>query len=313
MTILITGGGGFIGSHVADRLVQDYSTVIVDNFSTGNNENTTDFFDAGGEIVVADILDRDTLFDIFYQYKPERVVHLAAQSAVVPSFGDPITDLRINALGTIYMMEACNRFGVKKLVFSSTSSVYREKGAPRKMREGWDRYPSSPYGASKLTAEHYIRQMFAESVILRFGNVYGPRQVSLGGNQLIAMVMNYLTNRKEYIEFKVHGNGEQTRDYIYVGDVVDVIVRCLFTDNLRATFNVASGKPTSVNRILLEIEKLFGIAGYQWEHTDVQDIRQNVCLDISYIKKVLSWKPKWSIARGLKATADWWLERNGHV
>lgn len=311
MTILITGAAGFIGSHLADRLVQDYSTVCLDNFSTGRNENVADFFDAGGVIEVADITDRETVFRIFDEYRPERVIHLAAQPAISLSMEDPLTDLKINAAGTINLLHASQIFKVKKFVFASTSAVYREEGSPRKIRESWDRYPTSPYGASKMVAEMYVRQMFFNSIILRFGNVYGPRQVPIGKNQLIARAMDYLTNRHEKVDFEVNGSGDQTRDFIYVQDLVDIISRCALSGNVRATFNASSGKEKSVNQVLTEIEKLFGIVGYQWEHTKKEDPRQHVCLDISYIKERMSWKPKWNLKNGLKETAEWWLERNG--
>ena len=314
MTILVTGAGGFIGSHVADKLVQDgYNVVGLDNFSTGRNENVTDFFANGGVIEVADIRDEKSLDEIFGEYKPERVIHLAAQSAISTSWEDPKTDMEINARGTLNMLHACNRHGVKKFVLASTSAVYREKDAPKVIRESWDRYPGSPYGASKLAAEVYTRQMFQDSIILRFGNVYGPRQVPVGGNQMIAIVMDYFTNPHSQYDFKVYGDGEQTRDYIYVRDIVDIVIRSAFADHERATFNAATGKAKSVNYILTQIEKLFGVVGYQWEHTKRQDPRRNVCMNIDYMKKRMNWKPHWSIKDGLKETAQWWLDRrNGY-
>lgn len=314
MKILLSGGSGFIGSHVAENLRKgNHCVLIVDNFSTGRMENIQNFLSCGGRFTASDVrlCESDisafpTVMSIFQSYKPDAVIHLAAQAAISTSIENPQRDMIINGLGTLNMLEAAKKFGVKHFVFSSTSAVYRETKF-FKTKEDSPLEPNTPYGVSKLAAEMYVRSMFPGSVILRFGNVYGPRQIPIGGNQVIARMMRHFVFGDN---FTITGNGEQERDYVYVGDVAQAVTYALYGE--RGTYNIASGKSISVNEIAGMVEEVFDVPGYKWEHSGVEDNRRHVCMEIGAARKGLGWQPKVNIRDGIRETAEWWEKRGPH-
>jgi UDP-glucose 4-epimerase len=180
--------------------------------------------------------------------------------------------------------------------------VYKETNA--KLKESSQILPANPYGISKLAAEYYLRCMFPASTILRFGNVYGERQVPIGDNQLIPRMIRHF---KYGDTFYIHGDGKQERDFVYAGDVAQAVVNSLY--NKPGIFNVASGQSFSVNEIAGIVEDFYGIQGYKWDHNEMQDPRRSVCMKISEAYDHLHWKPIVGIREGINRTIRWWEER----
>lgn len=301
MRVLITGVAGFIGSHTAEVLRNGKHQVMgVDDFSTGRPENLYNFVEAGGRYVTADIT-LPSILEIFQNFKPEVVIHLAAQAAITTSMDNPDKDLKVNGMGTIRLVQAAKKFGVKRFIFSSTSAVYREQHVLWNTGEKTAFGPTSPYGISKMAAEFYVRSLFPNSVILRYGNVYGPRQVPIGENQVIPRMISHLQFGDR---FYIHGSGEQKRDFVYVSDVAKANTYAITGEP--GTYNIASGSCVSVNDIASIIETIYEIPGYKWDHTEVEDVRRKVCLDISAAKKKLYWKPEVNIREGLMRTVGYW-------
>lgn len=311
MKILISGGAGFVGSHAADALRHaGHCVLIVDNFSTGKMENLKEFLGTGGKCNHIDICESDVgshqaVTQIFQDFKPEAVIHLAAQAAISTSWDNPAHDLDVNGNGTLNMLCAARKFGAKHFVFSSTSAVYRESKF-FKTKEDAPLEPNTPYGVSKLAAEMYVRCFFPRPVILRFGNVYGERQVPIGDNQVISRMIRHF---KYGDHFVIHGSGNQKRDFVHVSDVAQAIKHSLYDDSA-GTYNIASGQSVSVNEIAALVEKRYGVPGYKWEHDDLEDPRKHVCLEVGAAQKGLGWKAKVSIVEGINRTVDWW-ERSG--
>lgn len=305
MKVLISGGAGFIGSHVAEFLRERNDCVLViDDFSTGKSENLNNFLTMGGKSAYADVTSFQDVMKVFQDFKPEVVVHLAAQAAITTSIENPQRDLIVNGLGTLNMLEAAKKYWVKHFVFASTSAVYRENKY-FKTKEDAPLEPNTPYGVSKLAAEMYVRSMFPGAVVLRFGNVYGPRQTPIGENQVIARMMRHFIFGDKFMIF---GNGKQERDFVYVEDVARAVVSALRGEG--GVYNIASGKSTSVNEIAGIVENIFDIPGYAWEHTETEDARRHVCLEIGAARKGLGWSPNVSIMEGIRKTADWWGKRS---
>jgi len=304
MRILCTGGAGFIGSNTVDLLVKNHHKVlVVDNFTTGRPENLKGF---RGKISPCDITDIELLERIFSEFMPEAVLHLAAQSAISTALDNPQYDMRINGIGTLNVLNLSKKYGVGRFVFSSTSAVYHESNPIFNlgMSEDWPVMPANPYGISKLAAEQYIRTMFPNHLILRYGNVYGPRQRSIGENQVIARAFAHFLHGDD---FWVNGHGNQKRDFVYVGDVAYCNLEAL-RSNMVGTFNVATGKSHSVNQVLSEIEKIYDVPGYKWTHTKHNDPRGDVYLNASCIRRRIGWNAEMSLADGLKLTSEWWNE-----
>lgn len=296
--ILITGAAGFIGSNLGLQMdALNYSVSGFDNFSTGSAEHFGDF-----PIHYVDITDKRKVFEMFSNIKPYAVVHLAAQSAITTSKTEPAVDARTNIEGTINILEACRKYGTRRFIFSSTSAVYVE--TQRELREESPLIPQSPYGISKLSAENYVRYMMPDALIFRFGNVYGPRQVPVGENQVVARAIKHLLQGNE---FSIVGNGRQKRDYIYVGDVVNAIIMGLEVE-WAGTFNLSTGKSHSVNEVVWAIEKEFGVEGYNWKHTYPQDPRGDVYIDNRKLRRIYHTEYT-SLENGINATANWWKTR----
>ncbi len=232
MRVLVTGGAGFIGSHVVDALLERGDEVhVLDDLSKGKRENVAD----GAELHRADIRDPDAVFDAA---RPEAVVHLAAQADVRVSVERPAFDADVNVIGTVRILEGARRHGAR-IVFASTGgAIYGECDGPAP--ESSARLPLAPYGTSKLCGEEYLatwnRLHGTRHVALRFGNVYGPRQEAHGEAGVVAIFMGLLRDGGTP---KIYGDGEQTRDYVYVGDVVRAVLAAFRRDG--GVFNVGTG------------------------------------------------------------------------
>src|SRR5215204_862143 len=248
MRAVVTGGAGFIGSHVVEALLARGDEVhVLDNFATGRRENVAD----AATLHELDI--REPLDLLFSEVRPDAVVHLAAQADVGTSVEQPVLDAEVNVLGTLNVLEAARPHSAQ-LVFSSTGgAIYGECERPAK--EDDERRPVSPYGTAKLAAEEYLatwnRLHGTRHVALRFANVYGPRQLAKLEGGVVAIFTDRLRDGEAVTIF---GDGEQTRDYIYVGDVVAAVLAAIGRDG--GVYNVGTGSETSVNELFEQCRRV---------------------------------------------------------
>lgn len=304
--IMVLGGLGFIGSHVVDLLHRNKSNqiFIFDDESTGTLNNIrhliSEKFNTRVHVELKDVRNKTHLAECFGCFEPEVVVLLAAQAAISKSLADPRYDLDVNVGGMLNTISAAKFFNARRIIFSSTSAVYRERRWG-KLRETDPCEPISPYGISKLAAEHYLRSQFPESVILRFGNVFGPRQTPIGENQVIPRAIRHF---KFGDDFQVFGDGKQTRDYVYVEDVAEAVEAAIV--GKPGTYNVATGRRRSVNDVVDTLAQLYDVPGYKWEHRAESDPRKDICLDVHCAEDGLGWRAQTSFAAGLKKTMEWW-------
>ena len=294
MRAAVTGGAGFIGSHVVDALVARGDEVyVVDNFATGRRENLNE----AATLYELDI--REPLAGVFEEIQPELVVHLAAQADVGTSVERPLFDAEVNVVGTLNVLEAVRPHGAQ-LVFSSTGgAIYGE--CERPAREEDERRPVSPYGTAKLAAEEYLatwnRLHGTRHVALRFANVYGPRQLAKLEGGVVAIFMDRLRAGEGVTIF---GDGEQTRDYVYVGDVVRAVLAAVGRDG--GVFNVGTATETSVNQLFDGCRR---VAGVETQPTYAAarpgDALRSV-VDVSRSERELGWRPQTPLEEGLRLT-----------
>ncbi len=293
---IVTGGAGFIGSHVADALLADgYEVFVVDDLSAGAAERVP----AEAELIELDIVEERALRDLFDRVAPQAVYHLAAQASVVASVQDPGRDCDVNVRGTLNVLEAAGAHGAP-VVFTSTGGALYGDEAPRPTPEDRIPAPLSPYGASKWAAESYVRTWALSSgiphTVTRLGNVYGPRQSPHGEAGVVAIFTGAINEGRVP---KLYGHGKPTRDYIYVADVVSALIRATGTAGV---FNVATATETDVISIW---RGLSATAGVEIE-PELADLRpgelQHSCLDISRARAELGWSPKVGIEEGLAMT-----------
>ncbi|PLR75938.1 UDP-glucose 4-epimerase [Bacillus sp. V3-13] len=299
--VLVTGGCGFIGSHIVDGLLQKgYQVAVVDNLLTGKKENIkgkpVKFFEC-------DILD-ERLFTAFEDFKPDYVIHQAAQVSVSESIADIVKDADINIKGTLQVIEASRKQKVKRVVFASSAAVY---GNPDYLPIDLDHptLPMSPYGLSKLTVEKYLeltKSLFdLDYTILRYSNVYGPRQSVEGEGGVIAIFSDLISKN---INPTIHGDGEQTRDFIYVSDVAKANINALQA-NKTGTFNVSSSQAITINDLFFTLINFSG-QKLQPNYTEERkgDIRSSVLCN-KLTQQELGWEPSVSLEVGLKATIEY--------
>jgi UDP-glucose 4-epimerase len=301
MKIAVTGACGFIGSHVAEYLTDAGHKVLgLDNLSTGKRENLRKGIDFGK----IDCADYYQLVGELKDFEPEAIIHLAAQSAISTSWENPLKDAYHNVIGTLSVIRACKEVDVRRIVFSSTSAVYDENlHCP--LVEGMTEWPTTPYGISKLSAERYLQILApVKSIILRFGNVYGPRQVPIGENQVIPLMIRHLEKKTP---FSIHGDGMQKRDFIYVLDVAAAI-----RDILESTvspnpgvYNIASGQSETINHVADLLSEIYGMADFAWQWDDQKDSR-NIEMNVREAVSSFDWKPIIPLKAGLLHTVAWW-------
>jgi UDP-glucose 4-epimerase len=300
MRAVVTGGAGFIGSHVVDALAARGDEVhVLDDLSKGLRRNVA----AAATLHVADIRDADAVFD---SAPPDVVLHLAAQADVRVSVERPDHDAEVNVLGTLRVLEAARRHGAQVVFASTGGAIYGECDGPA--AESAPRRPLAPYGTSKLCGEEYLatwnRLYGTAHVSLRFGNVYGPRQEPHGEAGVVAIFMGIL---RDGGAARIYGDGRQTRDYVYVGDVVRAVLAAIGRDG--AVYNVGTGVETSVLELYDAIQEAAGVRRAA-EHAEPRagELQRSV-LDISLAARELAWAPEHTLADGLRETWRWMEER----
>jgi UDP-glucose 4-epimerase len=297
MRVLVTGGSGFIGSNLVDALLADGAEVtVVDDLSTGRRENLEGAIAAGARLHVADLTDRVAMVKVFESSRPDVVMHLGAQIDVRRSVDDPPFDARINVVGTAGLLETSRRSGARRFVFASTGGALYGAATTIPTPEDAPIEPMSPYGAGKAAAEGYLRlyhRLYGLSTLaLRFGNVYGPRQDPHGEAGVIAIFCGAAAEGRPVTAF---GDGTQTRDYVYVGDVVDAF-RAAAAAAVTGALNVGTGRETSV----LEIAQALGV---EVEHAPARlGELDRSCLDVTAAARALDWRARVDLREGLRRT-----------
>jgi UDP-glucose 4-epimerase len=306
MKALVTGGAGFIGSNLVDALLARGDTVtVVDDLSTGRRENLDGALAAGAELVELDIREAAALAEAAAAAQPEVVFHLAAQIDVRKSLEDPAFDAAVNVGGTANLLEAARGAGSPRVVFVSTGGAIYGEGAGKALPLGEDApiEPFSAYGQSKYAAEGYLalyERLFGLSgVSLRLGNVYGPRQDPLGEAGVIAIFCGKLRAREQPT---VYGDGRQTRDYIYVGDVVAAALAAAGSAASGA-INVGTGVETDVLELAAKLGELDGGSEFapQFAPPRAGEV-QRISLDAGRAERELGWRAQTSLADGLRLT-----------
>lgn len=303
MKVLITGGYGFIGSHVADRFYKEgYEVHIIDNLVTGNSENITfkhKFYHLS--------IDDPKCRNVFAAYNFDVVVHLAAQASVATSMHNPTYDAQSNIVGLVQMLKLATEYKVKKFIFASSAAVYGEQ-SELPITEDMHTDPISPYGLSKLMGEKYCSNWAASqglaSICFRFSNVYGPRQTHEGEGGVVSIFLNrILTNHKLHI----HGDGTQTRDFIFVEDVAFAIYRAS-QSKLTGIYNLSTNSEASVNDLIHHYESFHGAVETLQMPSREGDIQRSV-LNNARIIQDLDWVPMYSFEEGLQKTYEWGTSR----
>ena len=305
MKVLVTGGAGFIGSHLVDRLIQEgHEVVVVDNLLTGKRRNLNKEARFYKQDIQSSRLER-----VFSRERPQLVMHLAAQVDLRRSVQDPIFDAQVNILGTLNLLEQAVKYGTRKVIFASSGgAIYGEQDvfpAP----ESHPIRPLSPYGISKLNGEQYLayyqRVSGIQHVILRYSNVYGPRQDPEGEAGVVAIFTGKMLAGEQPI---INGNGRQTRDFVFVDDVVEANLAVIGKE-VQGVYNVGTAEETSINdlfRLLVELTN----AGCKELHGPAKKGEQaRSVVDIRRLRQELGWEPKVPLREGLRRTVEFFRER----
>jgi len=299
--ILVTGGAGFIGSNVADRFVAlGHEVAVLDDLSSGFRE----FVPPRARFYNADVSDAAAIERCFAEFRPEIVDHHAAQIDVRRSVSDPVYDATINILGGLRLLEACTRHGVRKFVYASTGGALYGEGRRLPAAEDHPVNPEAPYGASKHTVEHYLyiwRLLRGlDYTVLRYPNVYGPRQAASLEGGVVAIFLERMAAAEPVTIF---GDGRQTRDFVYVGDVVRAVLAA--PGHGGGVLNVGTGSETSVNELYAACSRTTGsTAAPQYAPARPGDVIRSV-IDPGRAERELGFRAETTLAAGLAATWDW--------
>jgi UDP-glucose 4-epimerase len=303
--VLVTGGGGFIGSHIVDRLLADgHGVRVLDNFATGRRENLLDVL-PDIELVEGDIQSYERVHNAVSGC--EVVLHQGALPSVPRSVQDPLTSNATNVTGTLNVLLAARDSGVRRVVYASSSSIYGANPELPKHEELLP-LPISPYAVAKLAGEGFCRsfhEVFGlETVSLRYFNVFGPRQDPL--SQYSAVIPNFITALRDGMQPVVFGDGEQSRDFTYVGNVVEGNVLAMTSKGVEGkAYNVAAGERTTLNELLRHIASLVGSKpDARYEAPRLGDVKHSHA-DVSAAKRDLGYSPDVSVEEGLRLTLEW--------
>ncbi|RLC39550.1 MAG: UDP-glucose 4-epimerase [Candidatus Nealsonbacteria bacterium] len=301
MKILVTGGAGFIGSHLTDKLIeQGHKVTVVDNLSTGKKEN----LNPKAKFYQLDIQSPE-IAGVFEKEKPEIVFHFAAQIDVRKSVENPIESAKVNILGSLNLLENSRKYGVKKIIFASSGGAIYGETDVIPTPESYPENPQSPYGIEKLAIEKYLnfyrKTLGLNYIALRLANVYGPRQNSKGEAGVIAIFCDKMLKNKEVI---INGDGEQTRDFVFVDDVVEAVLLAMEKEK-SGIYNIGTAKETSINEIFRKIKELTNSNCQEIHGPEKPGEQKRSCLDYSRAKEELNWQPKYSLEEGLRETIEW--------
>jgi UDP-glucose 4-epimerase len=307
---LVTGGAGFIGSHLVDALAaRGDDLFVIDDFSSGRRENLADALEAGAEVAELDVADAEAVFDAVGAFRPQSVFHLAAQIDVRRSMADPGFDARLNVVGTVNALEAAARSGASRFVFTSTGGAIYGEGAERPdelpFAETARCEPFSVYGQSKLAAEGYVdlyaRTRGLAATTLRLGNVYGPRQDPATEAGVVAIFCELGSDGGRPTVF---GTGEQTRDYIHVADVVAALLAAEGSDD-PGPLNVGTGVATSVLQLADLVGRAFGRDDFEPQFGPAREGEvERTFLDTTAAAERLGWRAARTIETGLEQTIE---------
>ncbi|OGB87777.1 UDP-glucose 4-epimerase [candidate division WOR-1 bacterium RIFCSPLOWO2_02_FULL_46_20] len=306
MKILVTGGAGFIASNIVDAYVEaGHEVAVLDNLTTGKREN----LNPQVKFYEVDIRDKERLSLVVTEFSPEIINHHAAQIDVRKSVEDPAYNVEVNELGTLNLLDAAVKARIKKIIFSSTGgALYGEVARKSGADENHPLEPISPYAITKRSVELYLHAYHVNNglnyTVLRYGNVYGPRQDPLGEAGVIAIFCGKLLNGEQPT---IYGDGKQLRDYCYVGDIAAVNLLVLDKGD-NQIFNVGTGKGTSVNALFNVIKDIVRFdKDAIYAPTRTGELFRSV-LNAKKIKKKLGWKAETSIKKGLKLTLKWYKD-----
>ena len=305
MRVLITGGAGFIGSNIVDKLIElDYDVAVIDDLSNGKIENVN----KKARFYRFDVRSKK-LISIFKKEKPDFVIHNAAQLSVRISVEKPLFDAEVNVIGGLNVFNCSSEVGVKKVIFASSGGTVYGEQEYFPADEAHITNPVSPYGVAKLTSEKYLnyfnKAFNLKYVALRYANIYGPRQDPLGEAGVVAIFSARILEGKNPV---INGDGNQTRDYVFVGDAVDANIKALKSDFVGCV-NIGTGIETTVNKlfyILKEVSKNQGIKEVHGPAKAGEQYRS--VLSNALAKKVLGWQPKIDVENGLKITFEWFKD-----
>lgn len=312
MKSLVTGGAGFIGSHLVDRLIKEgHKVVVIDNLSTGKKEN----LNPQAKFYKIDILSPQ-IPKIFQKEKPEIIFHYAAQIDVRKSVENPMADAKINILGSLNLIQSFiqnTKYKIQdiKFIFASTGGAIYGEAEVIPTPEAYPEFPLSPYGIAKLTIEKYLNyyhKVFGLPYFsLRLANVYGPRQNSKGEAGVVAIFCDKMLSGGQPI---INGSGCQTRDFVYVDDVIEANILAL-RKNKNGIFNIGTAKETDVNTIFEKLKNLTRSKCRKIHGLEKAGEQKRSCLDFQKAKKELGWQPKYNLDKGLNKTAEWFRNKRG--
>lgn len=306
MNILVTGGAGFIGSNIADKLIElGHIVVIVDNLSSGKKEN----INSKAVFHKLDI-SCDKLDEVFNETEVDYVIHHAAQTDVNRSVNNVVLDLECNIKGTVNILENCRKYGVEKVIYASSAAVYGEPDY-LPVDEKHPVRPLSPYGISKFTPEHYIKaykELYGlKYTIFRYSNVYGPRQDPSGEGGVISIFIDQMMAGKTPV---IYGDGEQTRDFIHVYDIVEANVKALESGD-EQLINISTNTKSSVNDLYQILNKILNTEIKPlYKEARKGDIKHSY-LDNTLAKKIINWQPEYDLESGLKQTVGYYTAKRG--
>jgi UDP-glucose 4-epimerase len=305
MKVLVTGGAGFIGSHLVDRLIlEGHEVVVVDNLATGKRRN----INRAARFYKMDIQSW-RLERVFRNERPNVVMHLAAQMDVRKSVDDPMFDAQVNVLGTLNVLQQAVKHGVRKVIFSSSGGAIYGEQETYPAPETHVMKPLSPYGLSKLCGEQYLsyfqRVSGLQAVSLRYANVFGPRQDPEGEAGVVAIFIQKMLNGEQAV---INGNGRQTRDFVFVDDVVEANLMMMGQET-QGTYNVGTGVETSINDLFRILVQHTGSTCKQMHGPAKKGEQARSVIDSTKLRHEVSWEPKADLSDGLKKTVEYFRAR----
>jgi len=299
--LLVTGGAGFIGSHLVDRLVADgHEVAVVDNLASGRAERVR----PPARLHPIDLRDR-RLAEVLEAERPEVVFHQAAQTDLRRSVADPVFDAEVNVLGSVNLLEASRRAGVRRVVFASSGGAIYGETETLPTPEDHPTRPASPYGVAKLAVEHYLacwQGLYGiGTVSLRYANVYGPRQDPFGEAGVVAIFAHRMLGGEPPL---INGDGEQTRDYVYVDDVVEANLHALERPEVSGPINIGTGIETTVNVLFHRLRELTAARVPERHGPPKAGEQRRSGLDPTLAKRLLGWSPRVGLVEGLARTVE---------